>query len=115
MFNWFKRNSQGKSILANWNIEDIPGFEKIYNPDSVQYVNNDGSKVIYFSVLTVSGNDLFPIDAYTVDPSVIEDTNGWKLKGAKKSKNQILVCVISGVNPDDIGWAKAFFDSIKPR
>lgn len=115
MFNWLKKNSIRKSILTNWNIEDISGFEKIYSPDSVQYTNNDGSRVIYFSVLTVSGNNLFATDAYTGDPSVIEDTNGWKLKGAKRSKNQILVCVISGENLDDIGWAKAFFDSIKPR
>jgi hypothetical protein len=114
MLNWFKRNGRKKSLLSNWNIEDIAGFEKIQNPDSVQFVNEDGSKVIYLSVLTVSGNDVFPLNAYAGEPVVEEDSKGClHLKSTKTFKNYILVCAITVNNRKDLEWAKNFFDSIK--
>lgn len=114
MFNWFKRNNQKKFILSGWDIDDVPGFEKIENTDSIQYVNEAGRKAIYLSMLTVSSVDISQIDAYVNKPTITEDANGWQLKGAKKSKNQILVCVISIRKQEDIEWAKQFFNSIKP-
>lgn len=115
MLNWFKRNSLEKLILRKWKIEELPGFEKISNADSIQYSNYDGSRTIYFSIVTIGGNQLFTNITYTGEPSVMVDASGWKLKGTRKLKDQILVCLISGVNPDDIGWAKTYFDSIQPR
>ncbi|QJD97357.1 hypothetical protein HH214_16525 [Mucilaginibacter robiniae] len=114
MFNWFQKNKRNL-ISANWDIGDIYGFKKIYNHDSLQYTNADVSKVIYFSVLKISGNNLFGTEAYAGDPTIIEDANGWLLKGSKMAKNQILVCVISVKKRDDVEWAKAFFDLIKFR
>jgi hypothetical protein len=112
MFNWFKRK---KSFLQNWHFEDILGFEMIQNSDSIQYVNKDASKTIYFSVLNVSGSDVFSIDSFAGKPTIIENINGWQLKGAKKFKNQVLICVISVSKQNDVEWAKIFFDSITSR
>lgn len=112
MFKWLKKNDGKNLILTNWDIGYTQGFKKIQNPDSVQYVNEDDTKVIYFSLLTVSGNS-FVTDIYSKEPKVVEDANGWQLKSTKKFKDQILVCVVSVANQDDIEWARTFFDSIK--
>lgn len=113
MFNLFKRNKEKRFSPADWTIGDMPGFKVIHNPDSVQYVNEDAGKVIYFSVLTVSGKNLFTNDAIPEGPAITATDGGWQLKGARKSPGQILVCVISLMNQDDIEWAKDFFNSIR--
>lgn len=87
----------------------------IQNTDSRQYVNKDGTRVIYFSILTVSGSGEFLTDSFTGKPDISKTADGWQLKGAKKLKNQILVCVISLGKQDDVEWAKLFYDSIVPR
>jgi hypothetical protein len=107
MFNWFKRK---KSLLANWDFEDIEGFKTIQNPDSIQFVNENCTKIIYFSVLTVDGRGI--LDGYAGKPIIIETDNGWQLKGSKKASNKILICVISVSSKDDIEWARTFFESI---
>jgi len=89
------------------------GFELINNQDSIQYVNEDASRVIYFSVLDVSGNDIISNAVIPDEPKVIEDANVWQLKGVKKSVGQVLICVISYRHQDDTKWAREFFDSIK--
>lgn len=115
MLNWFKRVHKKSFITTHWGIDDIEGFEKINNHESTQYANLDSSRIIYLSVLTVSGSDVFTIKTFTADePIVVEDTNGWQLKGFKKSNNHILVCIISLKNQEDVEWAKEFFQSIKP-
>lgn len=111
MFNWFKRKKDG---LDNWSFEGIEDFKMIRNSDSIQYVNSDSTRFIYFSVLTVSGGNVFPIDSYIDKQTVIQNGHRWDLKGAKNINNQILICVISVTRQDDIEWAKMFFDSIKP-
>ena len=107
MFNWFKRK---KSILVNWDFEDIEGFKMIKNLDSIQFVNENSTKIIYFSVLYVDGGGI--LDSYAGKPTIIETENGWQLKGSKKGPNKILVCVISVSRKDDIEWARTFFESI---
>ena len=47
-----------KIDFRNWDVDPGSGFELINNQDSIQYVNEDASRVIYFSVLDVSGNDI---------------------------------------------------------
>lgn len=112
MFNWLKGK---KSTLTNWDFEDLADFEIIQNRDSVQYASKDGTKVIYFSLLNVSGGDVFSIDLPGDKPTIIENAAGWQLKGMKKSGSQILVCVVSVSEKDDIEWAQTFFDSITPH
>ena len=107
MFNLFKRK---KSIVDSLDLSVLEGFKKIRNSDSLQYVNQDETKVVYLSVLKVTGSDVFSISS--IKPTVIEDANGWQLKAAKKLENELLVCVISVVRQDDIEWAKIVFDSI---
>ncbi len=111
MFNWLKKKSKESLIVTHWHIDDIPGFKKIQSTDSVQYINEDESRIIYFSVLKISGKgpSLLP---NTTDPVIKKDDNGWQLKGSKSSENQILVCVISITQEEDLDWAKAFFASI---
>ncbi len=111
MFNWLKRK---KSIYNNWDFGDIADFDMIENPDSRQFVNKDGTRVIYVSALHVSGGDTFLTDSFAGKPTIVKNADSWQLKGAKKSKNQILVCVISVSKQDDIEWANIFFDSIAP-
>lgn len=115
MFHWLKRQKSKSSILENWDFYRIPDFNIVYNPDSIQYVNRDESIVIYFSVLTVGGSDLFNVGAHDGKPTITEIADGWQLKGTKKSKLQLLVCVISIVNREDIEWAQLFFDSINSK
>jgi len=111
MFNWLKKKSKESLIVSHWHIDDIPGFKKIQNTDSIQYINEDKSRIIYFSVLKVSDKrpSLLP---KATGPVVKKDDNGWQLKGSKLSENQILVCVISVTREEDLDWAKAFFTSI---
>jgi|SRR5215217_263976 len=114
MFNWFKRKRKDSLILRLWNIDEVPGFEKIQNPDSVQYTNADSSRVIYFSVLTVSGKGPSLLPSFSAqEPKITADANGWQLKGTKQSDKHLLVCVISVTQEEDVFWAKAFFESIK--
>ena len=115
MFNWFKRKNKNQSFLDNWNIENISGFKIIKNPDSIQYINDNESKVIYISSLTVQGNDHSLVEPNLSKPTIVEEANQWHLKGAKKSNNQILICVITVKESKDIQWAKSFFDAIQPN
>src|SRR5215216_3179729 len=106
MFNWFKRNKKEESLLKTiWNIEHVPGFTMISNSDSVQYVNESGSRLIYFSVLVVSGDNRFSIGAKS-EPIVKEDADGLHVRGTKKYKNYVLACVFTVQNHEDIEWAK---------
>lgn len=115
MFNWFKRKSKAESFLSYWDVGDLDGFEKIDNYDSIQFVDNDSDKIIYFSTLHVSGSDLVIPDMGSAQPTVTEVTDGWQFKSLKRSGNKILVCVISLKNYNDIEWAKNFFNSISPN
>lgn len=112
MFDWFKKKS---SILSKWDLPDTTDLKLIQNPDSIQYTNEDESRVIYFSILNVSGKGVLSMDLYTDKLTITEAANGWQLKGTKKFEDQILVCVISVHKQGDIEWAEMFFNAIKPR
>ncbi len=56
MFKFFKRRNKKRVGFETWDISTGAGFRVINNEDSIQYVNEDASKVIYFSVLLVSGS-----------------------------------------------------------
>ncbi len=111
MFNWLRKTDKNNSRLKGWNINDIDGFKRIHNNDSIQYVNEDTSKVIYFSVLTISGGNVFQIGD-NIGTTIKEDADGWHLKGFKKHKNKVLVCVITVKEKNDITLATDFINSI---
>jgi len=105
MFNWLKKFHKKSFITTHWGVDDIDGFEKIINRDSTQYTNLDSNRVIYLSVLTVAGSDIFATKTYSAgEPTIIEDINGWQLKGFKKLENHILVCIISVKTQEDVEW-----------
>ena len=114
MLSLFKRRDENKKGIKTWNIDPGPDFNMIRNKDSIQYVNEDGSRIIYFSVLKVDGDLLSTADALPGErePMIIEDGNGWQLKGIKKAPGQVLVCVISFKHQGDTEWAKGFFSSV---
>ena len=89
MFNWLRKTGNNSSRLKDWNINDIDGFKKIHNNDSIQYVNEDTSKVIYFSVLTITGGNVFQIGD-DIGTTIKEDADGWHLKGFKSIKTKYL-------------------------
>lgn len=114
MFSWFKRKRNPDSFLSYWDTGDLMGFKKIDNDDSVQFVDDRSNKIIYFSMLIVSGNNLILPSTHNVEPTITESEGGWQLKGMKKSGTKILVCVISLKNYNDVEWAKNFFNLIAP-
>ena len=81
MFNWLKKKKKTKVSFPNWQVE-ANGFEMIDNEASIQYINADGTRVVYISVLLVGGDG--PISSSTLEPpTIVEDENGWNLKGTK--------------------------------
>jgi hypothetical protein len=112
MFNWLKRKKKTKVSFPNWQVQS-DGFDMIDNETSIQYVNADGTRVVYVSVLLVEGGG--SISSSTLGPpTIVEDENGWNLKGTKIAGREVLVCVISFKDAEDSAWARFFFDSIVP-
>lgn len=110
MFNWLNRKKKPTVGFRNWQVE-APGFEVIDNGRSIQYINADGSRVVYLSVLEVGGDQ--PITSLA-PPIIVEEENGWNFKGTKIAGREVLVCVISFNEADDSAWARSFFDAIVP-
>jgi|GEM_PF-1627667 len=115
MFNLFKKRSEKGVGIKYWDRDPGPGFRVITNEDSIQYVNEDASKVIYFSVLIVQGNSHVAGDALhrEREPEIVEDANGWQFKGMKAATGQVLVCVVTVKDQADLQWAKEFFSSVR--
>jgi hypothetical protein len=112
MLSLFKKRDENKNGIKTWNIDTDPGFKMIRNKDSIQYVNEDESRMIYFSVLKVDGDLLSTADALPDEPKIIEEGNWCQLKGIKRAPGQILICVISFKHQGDTEWAKGFFRSV---
>jgi hypothetical protein len=112
MFNWLKRK---KTFLEKWTLGNIVDFEMIQNQDSVQYVSKDGTRVIYLSALNVSPGNILSMGTKVNELIIKENENGWQLNGTKQYANQILICVFSVGEKDDIVWAKEFYNLITPK
>jgi hypothetical protein len=115
MFNFFRKPKENNVGPKNWVYDIYPGFRLINNGDSIQYVNDDGSRIIYLSVLIISGSSLLTSTLFKGEPDITNNANGWQLKGTTRLPNEAVVCVINFTHEDDVDWAKGFFDSIKPK
>ena len=115
MFNFFKKSKENKVGPKHWDYDIYPDFRLINNGDSIQYINGDESRIIYLSVLIISGSSLLPSKLFKGEPAITNDANGWQLKGTKRLPNEAIVCVINFVDEKDAEWAKCFFDSIRPK
>src|SRR6218665_2956179 len=98
MFGLFKK----KNLLHRWNIPIDDSFSIIDNGDSWQFGNDDGSRVLYFSILSFTGSASVLENSLTKKQALITNTeNGWVLKGTKVANSKILICVFSFTNEND--------------
>jgi hypothetical protein len=113
MLNFFRKRQGDKSPFQNWQIPVDASYQLVNNGNSIQFVNADESRILYFSLLTVAGNSLLPGDILTkMSPSVTSYDNGWQFKGARQGGNEVLVCVFTFTNESDEGRMKELFANI---
>jgi hypothetical protein len=112
MFGFFKKNKP-KNLLQNWQIPVDAQFERIDNGDSIQYVNDDATLVLYFSILLINEDKLLQGDLLAkMEPSVTRTERGWDLKGARPGNNEVLICLFSFTNESDEVQLKDLFANI---
>ena len=51
MLSFFRKKQSNKRPFQNWQIPVATSYQMINNGDSVQFVNADGSRILYFSLL----------------------------------------------------------------
>ncbi len=118
VFNWLRKKSKRKSILHDWQLGDLSGFDMIVNKDSVQYHSEQTKRTIYFSSLLIRGastSDLTKHEVLASSATTHKEGGGWHLKGKKGHGAEVLICVISVTYKEDLDWAWAFFNSIRPN
>lgn len=109
MFGLFKK----KNLLSNWKIPMDNSFDLIDNGDSMQFANVNKSRILYFSILSVTGKSSVLSETYKkMQPSMSNTENGWQLKGAKNESGEILICIFSFTDENDQQWAMDLFTSI---
>jgi len=113
MFNFLKKHKREKSLLQNWQISVDDSYRFINNGDSIQFVNADETRILYFSILTITGKPLLTGELLSRAPvTVAPKGNGWQLKGTKQGDSEILVCVFDFASESDAVWAKGVFNAI---
>jgi hypothetical protein len=112
MFNIFKKRYQKKVVFAGWKVNPGGDFELVDNGDSIQYVNDSGSIVIYLSVLEVQGRTLHADEPIFAEPKIVAEGELLHLKGAKMGEGKVLICAITFSSMDEAQWVKDYFDSI---
>jgi len=112
MINIFKKRGQRNVIFRDWIVNPGRGFELIDNGDSIQYASDNTSIVIYLSVLEVEGRTLHADMEIFREPTIIEEADGWQLKGAKQGEGKVLICVVSFTSLDDEQWVRNYFGAI---
>ena len=111
MFGFFKKKK--KALLSNWKIPIDTSFNLIDNGDSMQFVNGNEARILYFSTLSVTGKPSLLSETYKqMQPSISKTENGWQLKGAKNQDREILICVFLFTDDNDRQWAIDLFDNI---
>lgn len=113
--NFFRRLIGKKDLLQNWHLpKGIQSYKMINNTDSVQFVNANESRVLYFSTIVFNGNQLLSSNFLeNTQPQITKTENGWEMKVIKHGGNEILVCVFSFTDEKDIEWAMDLFASIE--
>lgn len=113
--NFLKRLLGKKNLLQNWHLPtDIQSYKRINNADSVQFVNNNESRFLYFSTMVFNGNQLLSNNFIeNMKPQITKTENGWEMKGIKHGGNEILVCVFSFTDEKDENWAMDLFACIE--
>ena len=114
MFGLFKnKKNRVSNYLREWQIPVDKSFELIINEDSWQFVNEDGSRVLYFSILNITGDpSILGGSLSKAKPTVKYTEHRWQLKGTKTKEDKILVCVFSFVTENDLQWAEELFENI---
>lgn len=114
MFGFLKnKKKQVSKYLSEWQIPVDSSFELIVNDDSWQYTNEDGSRMLYFSILKVTGDpSILGNSLQNAEPKVEHTEDAWHLKSTKTAGNIILVCVISFASANDRPWAEELFRNI---
>lgn len=112
--NFLKRLLGKKNLLQNWHLPtDIQSYKRINNADSVQFVNNNESRVLYFSTMHFNANQILSNNFLeNTQPQIIQTENGWEMKGMKHGGNEILVCVFSFTDEKDKEWVMDLFACI---
>jgi len=113
MLSFFRNRKKKEYLLQNWHIPVEASYELIDNGDSIQYVNEDESRILYFSKLSIDGNKALSSELFAqTTPSIKFSENGWECKGTKQGGNEILVCVFSFTNEEDKEYMNDLFTSI---
>jgi len=113
MLKLFTKRQSDKSPFQNWQIPVDESYQFINNGDSIQFVSADESRILYFSILTVTGNSLLPGEILVKMPSsVTRSDNGWQFKGARQGGNEVLACVFTFTNESDEARLKELFTDI---
>ncbi|PQJ12604.1 hypothetical protein CJD36_002335 [Flavipsychrobacter stenotrophus] len=111
---FFKKVEKNKDILRNWRIPIDLSYERIDNDKSVQFTNADGSRVLYFSILIVKGNNSLLGSSFSNSKaSIMYADDCWHLKGHKPNGNEVLVCVFTYTNEEDEAILNNLFDGIQ--
>lgn len=113
MFGLFKNKKKGNDLLHNWRIPIDASYKVIKNNDSWQFVNEDESRILYFSILKLAGDPVITDQtSNTREPSIVLTEHGWQLKGSRHGVYEILVCLFSFTNENDKQWAENLFADI---
>ncbi|RAJ05214.1 hypothetical protein LX64_02368 [Chitinophaga skermanii] len=94
----------------NWQLPIDDTYLAIYNDDSIQYVSEDESIIIFISIIKGAENTNHILT--NTPPSIAFSEDSWLLKGTKTGGQEILVCVISFSKESDTQMVKELFASI---
>lgn len=101
-------------ILKNWRVVVDKDFTEINNGNSIQFHNQDESRIIYLSVLAVTpeNDESFELPKkFEHQPEIIKEGRWYHLRGTKIHGNQVLIVVITFKNKNDELWANDFFNA----
>ncbi|MCW3121109.1 MAG: hypothetical protein JWQ38_601 [Flavipsychrobacter sp.] len=113
MLRFLKKMLRGKDLFQNWSIPIGADYQRIDNNDSLQFINKDESRILYFSILTIKNNHLISTNTIANrEPTITQSENGWDFKGVKERGNEVLVCVFSFTNESDETWIKNLFTRV---
>ncbi|MBS1605059.1 MAG: hypothetical protein JST42_20520 [Bacteroidetes bacterium] len=113
MLRFFKGKKKSRDLLQNWQIPLDASYRIINNGDSIQFVNDDESRILYFSILTTTGDQVFSGEILAkMQPSLTQSENAWQFKGARQGSNEILICLFTFTDKVDEVQMRDLFANI---